>query len=50
MKDLFERVECLAGGGIPRDVQKEIRMGILKAVFEQLTESYSRVKKVFSFD
>jgi len=46
VKDLFERVECLAGGGIPKDVQNYIKMGILKAVFEQLTESYSKVKKV----
>ena len=46
MKDLFERVECLAGGGIPKDVQSYIKMGILKAVFEQLTESYSKIKKV----
>jgi len=46
VKDLFERVECLAGGGIPREVQIEIKNGILNAVFEQLIETYSRIKKV----
>ena len=46
IKDIFERVECLASGAIPESVQEEIKNGILNAIFKQLIESYSKIKKV----
>jgi len=39
-------VECLASGAIPESIQEEIKNGILNAIFKQLIESYSKIRKV----
>jgi hypothetical protein len=45
-KDFKEKLSCIAGGAIPQKIQNDLMKDVLNFTFRQLTENFSKVKKV----
>ena len=44
--DFHGKIESLAGGDLPKRVQKDLKKDVVNFTFRKLIDNYSRVKKV----